>query len=209
MSRRAAGAASSASGERGRGRLVAVEATRARDLDEAARRVWDALRARGAQGGISRWDASGTFFEARQVKKKEFVPSPRTLLLFYAVDLQFRLKWEIDPLLAEGQTVVAAPYLETARAYGRAAGIPRAWLDALFAPVPPADVTLRGRERKPRSGWKDDPELGFAETCAAAMRNGRQTFDPVGIRRAMISALERREDAGAVVRVRKKVLRRL
>ena len=208
MSRRASGGAS-ATGERRSGRLVAVEATRARDLDEAARRVWNALQERGAQGGISRWDASGTFFEARQVKRKEFVPSPRTLLLFYAVDLQFRLKWEIEPLLAEGKTVVAAPYVETARAYGRAAGIPKNWLDALFAPVRPADVTLRAKERRPRSGWKDDPERGFAETCAAAMCNGRQTFDPVDIRRAMIAALERREDAGAVLRVRKKVLGKL
>jgi len=209
MTRRAPRAGSPATGEAGRGRLVAVEATRARDLEEAARRVWEALKKGGVQGGISRWDASGTFFEARQVKKKDFVPSPRTLLLFYAVDLQFRLKWEIEPLLAEGKTVVAAPYVETARAYGRAAGIPKAWLDALFAPVRPADVTLRGKERKPRSGWKDDPEVGFAETCAAAMRNARQAFDPVEIRRAMIAALERREHAGAVRRVRKKVLERL
>jgi len=35
--------------------------------------VWGALKDAGADGGISWWDASGTFFEARQVKRKEFV----------------------------------------------------------------------------------------------------------------------------------------
>ena len=192
-----------------RGRLVAVEATRGGDLDEAARRVWERLRARGRQGGISRWDASGTFYEARQVKKRAFVPSARTLLLFYAVDLQFRLKWEILPLLAEGCTVVAAPYVETARAFGRAAGVPRAWLDAVFAPVPAADVTLRAKERKRQSGWKGTPEEGFGETCAAAARNGAPDADLADLRCAMIAALERRERAGAILRVRKKILRTL
>ena len=163
------------------GRLVAVEATRARDIDEAARRVWDALRARGAEGGISRWDASGTFFEARQVKKKEFVPSPRTLLLFYAVDLQFRLKWEIEPLLAEGQHGRRGA-LHRARRGPSAAPqeCPKAWLDAVLAPVPPADVTLRAKERKPSVRLEGRRRVGFCETCAAAMRNGRQRFDPVG-----------------------------
>ena len=54
-------------------------------------------------------------------------PSPTTppanpllgrLLLLYAADLAFRLRWEIRPALAEGYTVVAAPYVETAVAFG-------------------------------------------------------------------------------------------
>ena len=110
--------------------------------------MWGALKDAGAAGGISWWDSSGTFFEARQVKKKEFVPSPRTLVLFYAVDIQFRMKWEIEPQLAEGHTVVAAPYTDTVRAFGRAAGIPKDWLDAVLAPLPEADASFCAKDRK-------------------------------------------------------------
>jgi len=194
---------------RPKGRLVAVEGTRGRDVAEAARRVWGALKDAGADGGISWWDASGTFFEARQVKKKEFVPSPRTLVLFYAVDLQFRMKWEIEPHLAEGHTVVAAPYTDTVRAFGRAAGIPKDWLDAVLAPLPEADASFCAKDRKKKSGWTGGAEEGFCETCAAAMVNDGQHVDPVTVRRAMIGALERRLRRGALSRVRKKALKRL
>lgn len=191
------------------GRLIAVEGTRGRDIAVSARRAWEALRAGGAEGGISWWDASGTFFEARQVRRKEFVPSPRTLILFYAVDLQFRLKWEIEPLIAEGRTVVAAPYTGTVRAFGRAAGVPKAWLDAVLAPIRTADVSLWARERGRRSGWKGDAGEGFCETCVVAMVNDGQRFDPVALRRTMIDLLQRRERKGDLDRVRKKVLKRL
>jgi hypothetical protein len=194
---------------RPRGRLIAVEGTRGQDIAETATRVWDELRDRGASGGISRWDASGTFFEARQVKKKEFTPSPRTLILFYAVDLQFRLKWEIEPLLAEGHTVVAAPYTETVRAFGRAAGIPKDWLDAVLAPVREADVSLWAKERKQKTGWKGGADEGFCETCAVAMINDQQKLDPARLRRAMIDELDRLERRGTLARVRKKALKRL
>ena len=191
------------------GRLVAVEGTRGCDIDEAARRVWNVLHSAGTQGGISWWDASGTFFEARQVKKKEFVPSPRTLILFYAVDLQFRLKWEIEPLLAAGQTVVAAPYTETLRAFGRAAGIDKAWLDAVLAPIRQADVTLRAKDRQTKTGWTGDADEGFCETCILAMKNDGQQFDPVKMRRAMFECFDRRERRGELERVRKKALKRV
>lgn len=192
-----------------RGRLIAVEGTRGRDVAQGARRVWDALRAAGVQGGISWWDASGTFFEARQVKRKEFVPSPRTLVLFYVVDLKFRLKWEIEPLLAEGRTVIAAGYTSSIRAFARAAGIPKAWVDTVFETIPAPDVTLRAKERKQTSAWKGDPEEGFCETCVVAMVNDRQRFDAVRLRRDAIEALDHEERRGRLARVRKKTIKRL
>jgi hypothetical protein len=192
-----------------RGRLIAVDGTRGRDIADAARRVWEFLRERGVEGGISRWDASGTFFEARGVKKKEFVPSPRTLLLFHAVDLQFRLKWEIEPLIAEGKTVIVAPYVETARVLGRALGIDREWLDALFAPVPAPDVAFHAKERKKKAGWKDVPEEGLAETCAAAIVNSRPDADLAALRRRMVRAFDKRVDRGALLPVRKRSVRAL
>jgi hypothetical protein len=65
-------------------------------------------------------------------------PSARSLLLLYAADLAFRLRWEIRPALAEGRRVIAAPYVDTAIALGRAAGVDEAWLRSVFdfAPVP-------------------------------------------------------------------------
>jgi hypothetical protein len=92
----------------------------------------------GLQGGVSRWDASGVFEELMLAGAGAGRPSARTLLLLYAADLAFRLRWEIRPTLAEGRTVVAAPYVDTAAAFGRAAGLPAAWIANLFqfAPAP-------------------------------------------------------------------------
>jgi hypothetical protein len=60
-------------------------------------------------------------------------PSARTLVLLYAADLAFRLRWEIRPALGEGRVVAAAPYVATAIAFGRAAGLPAGWLKDLFS----------------------------------------------------------------------------
>jgi len=85
-----------------------------------------------ARGGISKWDASGVFQELAVADREAGAPSPRTLLLLYAADLAFRLRWQIRPALSEGRTVVAAPYVDTAIAFGRAAGLKPAWLTNLF-----------------------------------------------------------------------------
>src|SRR3954468_2530853 len=92
------------------------------------------------RGGISRWDASGVFQELAVADQAAGAPSARTLLLLYAADLAFRLRWQIRPALAEGRTVVAAPYVATAIAFGRAAGLNPGWLANLFrfAPRPRA-----------------------------------------------------------------------
>ena len=91
-----------------------------------------------ARGGISTWDASGVFQELAVADQTAGAPSARTLLLLYAADLAFRLRWQIRPALAEGRTVVAAPYVNTALAFGRAAGIKPAWLANLFKFAPRA-----------------------------------------------------------------------
>ena len=102
------------------------------------------MRPRGAQssgrgrGGVSHWDASGIFQDLCVADDAAGAPSARTLLLLYAADLAFRLRWEIRPALAAGRTVVAAPYVDTAVAFGRAAGVPAGWLTNLFRFAPPA-----------------------------------------------------------------------
>ena len=112
-------------------RLIAVDGVDPAALLAGARAALD-----GARGGISKWDASGVFQELVVAEKDAGTASARTLLLLYAADLAFRLRWQIRPALAEGRTVVAAPYVTTAWAFGRAAGLNSSWLMNLlrFAP---------------------------------------------------------------------------
>lgn len=118
------------------GTLVSVDGVSASAAVRAARRI--ASAGRGDRAGISHWDASGIFGELDAAGPDGERPSVRALLLLYAADLAFRLRWEIRPKLAEGRRVIAAPYVDTAIALGRAAGIGDAWLRSMFsfAPVP-------------------------------------------------------------------------
>jgi hypothetical protein len=117
-----------------RAKLVSVDGVDASAVIAAARRVI----VRPGRGGVSHWDASGIFQDLCVADAEAGAPSARTLLLLYAADLAFRLRWEIRPALAAGRTVVAAPYVDTAVAFGRAAGVPAGWLTNLFRFAPPA-----------------------------------------------------------------------
>lgn len=111
-----------------RAALIAVDGVNGRAVVAAASEV--GRRHGRAIQGVSRWDASGLFEQL--IVSAGDAPSPRLLLLLYAADLAFRLRWEIEPALAEGHSVVAAPYIDTAVAFGRAAGLPAKWLRSLF-----------------------------------------------------------------------------
>jgi hypothetical protein len=171
------------------GRLIAVDGTRGVDL----RRSADLLRrregSRKSRPGVSWWDASGLFFEIDLGKRKHRTASPRTLLLLYAADLAFRLRWEIRPALESGQSVIAAPYLDTAFAFGRACNLPRAWMTALFGFAPKPDVRYHVQERKKSAGWKGRRD-GFAEFSSAVLAATSSALEPASVRRAMISALD-------------------
>src|SRR6185369_13644428 len=131
----------------------------------AARRAAEAT----ARGGISHWDASGVFQELVVADSAAGTPSARTLLLLYAADLAFRLRWEIRPALAAGRTVVAAPYVATAIAFGRAAGVPVGWLANLFrfAPTPAERLFITSA----RGASLKDGFVGFA-SARVAKANG-------------------------------------
>jgi len=115
-------------------RLVSVDGVDASAVIATARRAID----RPGRGGVSHWDASGIFQDLCVADAAAGAPSARTLLLLYAADLAFRLRWEIRPALAAGRRVVAAPYVDTAVAFGRAAGVPAGWLTNLFRFAPAA-----------------------------------------------------------------------
>src|SRR5205823_14046216 len=133
------------------GKLVALEGTKGPAIQEEAARLARLCRGRG-EPAWSRWDASGTFFELRLGKAKTLTPTPRTLLLLYASDLLFRLRWEITPAMKEGRTVVAAPYVESAIGLGVAAGLRKEWLAALFSFAPRPDTGFRLKEKEKTKG---------------------------------------------------------
>jgi hypothetical protein len=120
----------------GGARLIAVDGISAAALKDAAKAL--AATHRRHRAGISPWGASGIFDELDIASPDAGTPSPRTLLLLYAADLAFRLRWQIRPALEEGRTVIAAPYISTATAFGQAAGLDAVWLTDLFHFAPPA-----------------------------------------------------------------------
>jgi hypothetical protein len=117
-------------------RLIAVDGVNGAALITTARALASEQPPRRA--AISTWDASGIFGEVQMAETDAGRPCARTLLLLYAADLAFRLRWEIRPALAAGRLVVAAPYVDTAVAFGRAAGMDAGWLADLFAFAPEA-----------------------------------------------------------------------
>jgi hypothetical protein len=178
-----------ASSDRKPGKLIALEGTRATDLRKALakyRARHDDLK---SAGGVSWWDASGVFYEFWLGKRQYLKPSPRTLLLLYASDLAFRLRWEIRPALAAGRTVIVAPYVDSAIAFGRACGLTRAWLTELLRFAPGPDLCYHVKEGKKSSGWKGDATAGFAEFCSAALSTGAPSFAHAEVRADMIRLL--------------------
>lgn len=141
-------------------RLIAVDGINAAALKDAAKAL--AAANRRQQAGISPWGASGIFDELDIASPDAGTPSARTLLLLYAADLAFRLRWQIRPALEEGRTVIAAPYVSTATAFGQAAGLDAVWLTDLFYFAPPA-VEQHVIDPPPARHLAD--RKGFVEFC--------------------------------------------
>jgi len=151
------------------GRLIAVDGSRGKDTAAAATAIVDALRKAGIECAVSRWDASGLFGELASAARGDRNISMRTLSLVYAADLAFRLRWEIRPVLESGGVVVAAPYIETAVAFGACGGLSEDWLRQLLRFAPAADLGGRAEERKIDSPWKRRTDRGYAEYCATML----------------------------------------
>jgi hypothetical protein len=147
-------------------KLIAVDGVDAPALFAAAKAALAASTSGepGARGGISRWDASGIFQDLAIAEEDAGAPSPRTVLLLYAADLAFRLRWQVRPALAEGRTVVVAPYVDTAIAFGRAAGLRANWLENLFRFAPRASERHVVDARSAHAGAAKDGFVGFACT---------------------------------------------
>ena len=184
-----------------KGRLIALEGASGAELTRSAKRFSRHFCGGKAAAGVSRWDASNIFYELRRGDPSIPRPSPQTLLLLYASDLVFRLRWEIRPALEEGQCVIAAPYVESAIAFGKASGLPRRWLVDLFqfAPKPEACYVVKGN--KEASGGVGRPSEGYLEFCCATLSAGSPGWTSAELRSkfiAYLDALERRRGCQAV-----------
>ena len=185
-----------------KGRLISLEGACGQELKLAAKSLLHHFCRGELEGGISYWDASGIFTELRWQDPNIARPSPRTLVLLYAADLAFRLRWEIRPALEEGQCVVAAPYVHTAIAFGKAAGLPRRWLLQLFRFAPKPYACYRTFSDGVLPGTPESrPSDGYFEFCCAAVRSGSLPWDLVELHnrfRAYLDAVERRRRCTAV-----------
>ncbi len=191
-----------------KGRLLALDGSRGPELKITAQKMVDAISGPKVEAGVSVWDASGIFWELRKGDKDGPNPSPRTLLLLYACDLAFRLRWEIKPAVEEGMVVVAAPYVETGMAFGKAAGIPRKWLTELFSFAPQAEGSYRLKEKKD-SDWRGKRSEGFVEFCCKTLIKGSPAWNAVEIRGKLLDYLEKREEKGHCKMVTERVLANL
>ena len=145
------------------GKLLSLDIVEGRDAITAAKKL---LKSRSVQGGISTWDASSIFFEMNGLEVND-KPSPRTLVLLYAADLFFRLRWEIIPALEEGKCVVAVPYIDTGYAFGKLSGLSKKWLDEVFRFAPQASEHFRVNGSG--SGKLGAPTSGFVEFCSSIL----------------------------------------
>ena len=139
-------------------RLIAIDGVNGGALTSAARAVAAANRAQ--RPNISAWDASGIFGEVMLANVGAGDPSARTLLLLYAADLAFRVRWDVTPALAAGRLVIVAPYIDTAIAFGRAAGLDEGWLSDMFNFAPLAGTSQRV---KTASAHTVSERTGFVE----------------------------------------------
>jgi thymidylate kinase len=178
-----------------RGRLIALEGTNGAMLRSEAERL-ARLCCGAADPAWSLWDASNTFYELRMAKAKNLTPTPRVLMLLYASDLLFRLRWEIEPTLQEGRTVVAAPYVTSAMAFGAAAGLPKEWIEELFSFAPKPEASFRLKEKKKGKEKKKDGdgEPGFVEFFCASLARHYPGWETAEVRREMLKYLKSLEE---------------
>jgi hypothetical protein len=171
------------------GALIALDGADSARLSRAGETLHEALTKRKVSVLVSRWDASGLFDDVVSAPRAQREVSARTVMLLYAADLAFRLRWQIRPAVDDGHVVIAVPYVLTAKALGTAAGLPAEWLEALFrfAPGPARTVVLK--EPKGDPFWKRRPNRGFAESCATLLHTTGEGFARRKARAAMTKAL--------------------
>ena len=174
-----------------RGRLIAIDGSRGKDVSLAASDLVAKLKHQGLECAVSRWDASGLFTDLAAGVKNDRNVSIRSLSLVYAADLAFRLRWEIRPVLEAGGVVIAAPYVETAVSFGTICGLDEAWLRTLLRFSPAPDFAGLVDERKIDRPWKHRSNRGYAEFGAMMLEVAAPNSGSKSARRTMMALLHR------------------
>jgi len=172
------------------GSLIAVDGSRAKDVNAAANAIASALKASGVECAISRWDASGLFNELAEGARNDRNISVRSLSLIYAADLAFRLRWEIRPVLEAGGVIIAASYIETVVAFGGSCGLDEQWIRQLLRFAPEPTIHGRSKERKTQRPWKRRTDRGYCEFAAVMLDVSAPKRASHAARRVMISKLD-------------------
>ncbi|MCX6590981.1 MAG: hypothetical protein NTZ56_05595 [Acidobacteria bacterium] len=184
------------------GQLIALEGTGGAALVQASKRLQRQLRqGRKPAPPVCTWDASGIFHEIREGARGIPGASPRTLLLLYAADLAFRLRWQIRPALESGITVIAAPYLETAIGFGRAAGLSSSWLKDLLSFAPAPSGCYRSLEITGPASKMPKAADSYLEFCFQQLRNTEGRWNTDEIRAGFLAHLAGLENKGKCVTV--------
>jgi hypothetical protein len=173
------------------GRLISVDGTRGKDVTLAANDIVARLQHDGIECAVSRWDASGLFGDMAAGIGGDRNVSIRTLSLVYAADLAFRLRWEIRPVLEAGGVVIAAPYIDTAAAFGAICGLDEEWLRRLMRFAPAAGYRGLVDERKIDRPWKRRTDRGYAEYGALLLEAAAPKRVSKPARRRMMTMLDR------------------
>ena len=179
-----------------RGRLIALEGGGSPAMELTSKQLLRSLKKTDRNTGLSAWDASGLFYDMQQGDQTLGGASPRVLMLLYASDLAFRLRWQIEPALESGQTVVASCYVESAVSFGRAVGIPRPWLRELFAFAPKPDKVYRAPEEGLAFNRRGLPASSFLEFCFVQLRRSSGWWQTEDIRKLYFDQLRRLETRG-------------
>lgn len=180
---------------RSKGTLIALDGSGNPSMAVAVKRLVRLYGGTKSKVGVSKWDASAIFFDILEGSRDIAGATPRTLLLLYATDLAFRLRWEIEPALAEGMTVIAAPYVETALAFAKATGVPSTWVKDLLSFAPRAVESYRVSEVG-ASAKTGQPAENFLEFCFLQLRRGKGQWATGDARTVFLEHLKTRESRG-------------
>lgn len=180
---------------RSKGKLIALDGSGNPTMAVAIKRLVRHYGGAKSNVGVSKWDASAIFFDILEGSRDIPGATPRTLLLLYATDLAFRLRWEIEPALAEGMTVIAAPYVEAAFAFAKATGVPRSWVRDLLSFAPRAGASYRVSEVGSTSKT-GQPAENFLEFCFLQLRRGKGQWATEDARTVFLLHLKTRESRG-------------
>jgi dTMP kinase len=126
-----------------KGLLIAVEGVDGSGKSTQMQLVNNWLQSNGFATVVTAWASTDTIKPLiKDIKRKEYIVSPKVFSLLHVADFTERLEKVIIPALQSGLVVLCDRYLYTAIARDTARGVSEHWVRTMydFAPIP--DITL-------------------------------------------------------------------